>query len=377
MKAHEFQSKALLKEYDIPTQQQIVAVNPEQAVRAAEKFNNDVVVKAQVLSGGRGKAGGVKLAKSAAEVQTHATNILKIRVQDMPVEKLLIVPRANIKREFYFALTLDRNTKKVIFIASAEGGVEIEILAQKNPDAITYMPIDPLSGIVDEELDQLISSLALQDHLVKQAKQIFNRLYLLFLEKDCSLVEINPLAEIEEDGDTKLVALDAKVTFDDNAIFKHPEIERLRNVEEYHPDEIYAKEHGLSFVNMDGTIGCVVNGAGLAMATMDLIKYFGGEPANFLDVGGSSNPEKVFHALKIITNNPKVKSILINIFGGITRCDDIAKGFIIATERLSISIPIVIRLVGTNQELGREMLMAKGYTAESKLNDAVKKAVAL
>ena len=377
MKIHEYQAKPILKEYGIPVQNQIVVTDAEGAVAAAAKLNTRVVLKAQVLSGGRGKAGGVKIASSAEEVRQKATEIMKIRVQNMPVEKLLVVPAATIVKELYVALTVDRSAHKATFIISAQGGVEIEELAKEQADAVTYLPINPLVGLEESHLQQVMQKLSFSDHIHTQVKKFMNRMYHLCIEKDCSLIEINPLAIVEgEGGEDRLLALDAKMVFDDNALYKHEDIEKLRNKEEYHPNEIIAKAHGLSFVSLDGTIGCMVNGAGLAMATMDLIKYFGGEPANFLDVGGSSNPEKVLHALKIITENPKVRAILINIFGGITRCDDIAKGLLIATEQLDLRVPLVIRLVGTNQDIGQKMLLDNGYTVIEELNEAVKKVIA-
>lgn len=377
MKIHEYQAKLILKEYGIPVQGQVLVTDADGAVSAAEQFGGTVVLKAQVLSGGRGKAGGVKLASTADEVRKKATEIMGITVQGMAVEKLLVVPAVEIERELYLAFTVDRNTKKITLIMSAQGGVEIEQLAQSEADAIAYLQINPLIGIEEAQLKPLINKLSLGEQLSADMNKIINRLHRLCIEKDCTLVEINPFAIVKgNDTERRIIALDAKIVFDDNALYKDKEIAALRNDEEYHPHEIIAKEHGLSFVSMDGTIGCIVNGAGLAMATMDLIKYFGGEPANFLDVGGSSNPEKVLHALQIITSNPRVKAILINIFGGITRCDDIAKGLLMAMEQLTLQVPLVIRLVGTNEEIGQKMLTDNGFTVVTDLNQAVKEAVA-
>lgn len=375
MKIHEYQAKAILKEYGIPVQNQMVANDPDEAVNAAERFGGTVVLKAQVLSGGRGKAGGVRLASTPREVRQKAEEIMGITVQGMAVQKLLIVPAVQIEKELYVALTVDRTAKKVMLILSAQGGVDIEQLAQSDADAITYLQINPLVGIEESELKQVLHQLSLGEQISSEIQKIIIRLYRLFIEKDCSLVEINPLVIVAE-KEMHAVALDAKMVFDDNALYKDKEIAALRNDEEYHPNELIAKEHGLSFVSMEGTIGCIVNGAGLAMATMDLIKYFGGEPANFLDVGGSSNPAKVLHALQIITGNPRVRAILINIFGGITRCDDIATGFLLATEKLELKVPLVIRLVGTNEEIGQQMLRDRGYIVLTDLNQAVKEVTA-
>lgn len=377
MKIHEYQAKMILKEYGIPVQGQVLVTDADGAVNAANQFGGTVVLKAQVLSGGRGKAGGVKLASTPEEVREKAAEIMGITVQGMPVEKLIVVPAAEIEQELYLAFTVDRNTKKITLIMSAQGGVEIEQLAQSDADAITYLQINPLIGLEDAQLKQITQRLNLGEQLSADMNKIINRLYRLCIEKDCTLLEINPFAVVQSDGkERRMLALDAKMVFDDNALYKDDEIAALRNDEEYHPNEIIAKEHGLSFVSMDGSIGCIVNGAGLAMATMDLIKYFGGEPANFLDVGGSSNPEKVLHALKIITSNPRVKAILINIFGGITRCDDIAKGLLMATEQLTLKVPLVIRLVGTNEKIGQKMLVDNGFTVVTGLNQAVKEVVA-
>ncbi|NBF39379.1 MAG: ADP-forming succinate--CoA ligase subunit beta [Spirochaetes bacterium] len=372
MKIHEYQAKELFAEFGIPVEPQEVVDNAADAKKAAEKIGETVVIKAQVLVGGRGKAGGVKLAKTPDEAEKAAADILKLTIKDIPVEKVMVTRAAKIEQEFYVGLTTDRAAKQLILMMSREGGVEIEELAVTNPEKIIRFHINPADGIDDAGLKKALQEVFEKPELVSQAEDAVRKMYTLYLEKDASLVEINPYARI--DGNT-LKALDAKMNFDDNAMFKHPDVEKMRNAEEYSQDEIDARQAGLSFVSMDGEIGCIVNGAGLAMATMDIIKLYGGTPANFLDVGGSSNPEKVVNALRIITRNPKVKAILINIFGGITRCDDIAKGILTAMEQIDLDLPMVIRLIGTNDEEGRAMLAEKDISAYQKLSDAVEQVV--
>ncbi len=373
MKIHEYQAKELFKSYGIAVQDQEVITSADDARAAAERMGGFVVVKAQVLVGGRGKAGGVKLAKSPDEAVEHARAILGMDIKGETVEKVLIAPAADIKKEYYVGLIMDRGSKKIILMVTKEGGVEIEELAATDPDKIIKYPIDIASGIDEDGLVSVLTGVFEKPALVEQATETVKKLYTLFVEKDASLVEINPYALVDEDT---VMALDAKVNFDDNALYKHADVEAMKNPEEYSQDEIDAREFGLSFVSMEGDIGCIVNGAGLAMATMDIVKLYGGQPANFLDVGGSSNPEKVLNAIKIILRNQKVRAILINIFGGITRCDDIAKGIIMATDQIDIKVPMVIRLVGTNQEEGRAMLEEKGFSVADDLSTAVQKVVA-
>lgn len=372
MKIHEYQARSLFRDYGIACPADALADSPEAARQAADQFDFPVVVKAQVLSGGRGKAGGVKLAKTLDEVEQAADKILDLTIQSYPVENILLAHAVEIDREFYVGLTIDRSSKAITLMISGSGGVEIETLAVENPDAIHKIPIYPATGLEQKVLRPVLDSVFENESLVEQATTIIDSLYRLFTEKDCSLVEINPLALTPA---KELLALDAKVNFDDNGLMKHDDIEALRNDEESSKDELKAREVGLSFVSMDGDIGCIVNGAGLAMATMDLIKHFGGTSANFLDVGGSSNPEKVLNALKIILGNSKVHAILVNIFGGITRCDDIAKGILMATEQIDIPVPMVIRLIGTNDETGRKLLSDAGFTTLDNLTEAVKKVV--
>ncbi|MFP4112738.1 MAG: ADP-forming succinate--CoA ligase subunit beta [Spirochaetota bacterium] len=373
MNIHEYQGKEIFAEYGIPVNEQAVVTTPEAAKAAAEKMGTTVVVKAQVLVGGRGKAGGVKLAKTPDEAEQKARDILGLTIKGIPVEKVMITPASEIVQEFYVSITVNRNEKNLLLMMSKAGGVDIEDLAVNRPEEIVRFPIHPADGIDEVELKTVLTEVFEIPGLVDQASDVVHKLYRIVLEKDCSLVEINPFALTEGH---ELVALDAKVNFDDNALYKHAEVEAQRNPEELSADETAAKAAGLSFVSMDGYIGCMVNGAGLAMATMDIIKLSGGDPANFLDVGGSSNPQKVVDALKIITGNPNVKAILINIFGGITRCDDIANGILEALDQITIDLPMVIRLIGTNDEEGRTILQGAGLESYQSLGEAVEKVVA-
>ena len=369
MKIHEYQARQLLAAYGIPVPPGKVARSTEEAVRIADEIGLPVVIKAQVLVGGRGKAGGVKLARTTEEVREAANKILTLTIKDIPVEAVLVVKAVEIRKEYYLSVTVDRANKKAVCIVSASGGVDIEELAVKEPEKILKHYIDPLQGPDQKSLRKFLSA-AFSKDLLDQAVEANGNLYRLLIDKDCSLVEINPYAQIDE---TTLIAADAKINFDDNGLPKHAEVEAMRTAEEYSREEIEAKEAGLSFVSLEGDIGCIVNGAGLAMATMDLIKLFGGQPANFLDVGGSSSPQKVLTALQILTRNKNLKAILINIFGGITRCDDIAKGILIAREQIDLPVPLVIRLIGTNEKEGRALLEQAGLEAASEMTAAVKK----
>ncbi len=374
MRIHEYQAKELFESYGVPIHEHVVVSSAPEAGPAAERLGSDTVIKAQVLAGGRGKAGGVKRAKTPAQAVEKAGEILALTIKDFPVEKVLVTPASDILQEYYIGFTLERTKREILLMMSKAGGVDIEELAKNQPEAIIKFPISISKGIETEKLKPIVHDLFGTGRLSDQAFPVIERLYKLFVEKDCSLVEVNPYA-LEKGGG--LFALDAKVTFDDNALYKHPDIEEMKNPEEYSRDEIEAKKQGLSFVSMDGCIGCIVNGAGLAMATMDLIKYFGGQPANFLDVGGSSSPDKVLNALDIIVNNRKVTAIIINIFGGITRCDDIANGILMAMDRIEIDIPLVIRLIGTNELEGRKILTDAGFQVAEDLSSAVQKVVSL
>ena len=374
MKIHEYQARELFKRYGIPVNEgRLVSTASEARSVSRDAGWKQAVVKAQVLAGGRGKAGGVKLARTLDEVEEKAAAILGLEIKGYPVEKVLVCDAVEIAREIYLGMVLDRSKQGVTLMLTAEGGVEIEELAASSPDAIHKMTLYPHRALDESALDRFIAKALPDDDQRSQALSTTKALFRLFVETDASLAEINPFALTPEG---RLLAIDGKVNFDDNALFRHPDIEALRNPEEESADETEAREKNLSFVSLDGEIGCVVNGAGLAMATLDLVKHYGGEPANFLDVGGSSNPRKVADALGIILRNPKVKAILINIFGGITRCDDIANGLLMAREQLDVNVPLVIRLVGTNQKEGRRILEGAGLKAGDDLDEAVKSVIA-
>ena len=355
MKIHEYQAKALFHEFGIPAKDEVAVSSPDEALTAVEKVGLPAVLKAQVHAGGRGKAGGVKLVREKDEVAPTAETILGLRIKDLPVRKLLVAPAVDIRKEVYLSLLVDRGKRTAVFVGCSEGGVEIEETAKTAPEKILRFEVAAadLAELAPQTCLPFASRLFDDPEQADQAAQIMCAMAGLYRARDCELIEINPLIV---DGDGTVLALDAKVLLDDNALFRQPENEALRDMEAEDLDELEAKKSGLSFIRLDGTIGCMVNGAGLAMATMDIIKHFGGKPANFLDVGGSSNPEKVVVAFQTILKDPKVKLILVNIFGGITRCDDIAQGLLTAKERMDISVPIVVRLVGTNQEEGRALL---------------------
>lgn len=373
MKIHEFQAEKLFNEFGIPIVQGVVCETEEEAVEAFRVFGKlPVVIKAQVHSGGRGKAGGVKVAETEAEVSQKSREILQLHIQGLPVKHLLIVPKIQIVSELYLSMTIDRNTKSVIVITSREGGVDIEEVARNTPSKINKFPIDAILGVPPFVARDIAMSLFEDAYLIKQASSIIRRMYLLMTEKDASLIEINPLVV---NNDNRLLALDAKMIFDDNALFRHKDLEELEELTAEEKIEKEAKEKGFSYVQLNGNIGCMVNGAGLAMATMDVIKLYGGEPANFLDIGGSSNPQKVIDAMKLLTKDKKVNTILINIFGGITRCDDVAKGITEAFKSIHTDIPVIIRLAGTNAQAGREILSGWGFNTEETMDGAILKAV--
>lgn len=373
MKIHEYQAKNLFSSYGIPVEKYILCNFAEEAAKTYDEiFEEKVVVKAQVLTGGRGKAGGVKLAKNKDEVLRHATNILDMTIKGFPVTKVIISEAVNIDSEYYISFIIDRNTKSVILMMSAEGGMDIEDVAAKTPEKIYRYAIDPFVGIPDYLARRFAFSIFDNIGHVNQMAAIIQKLYKLFVDKDASLAEINPLVLTTEG---KLIAIDAKMTFDDNALYRQPQIHTLFEPTEDEKTEAYAKEKGFSFVRLDGEIGCMVNGAGLAMATMDMIKLYGGNPANFLDIGGSSNPEKVIDAMNLLLKDPKVKVVLINIFGGITRCDDVASGLISAFEQMKTDIPVVVRLTGTNEKEGREMLKGTRFSVAETMSQAIQLAV--
>lgn len=371
MKIHEFQAKALFSRYDVPVTREIVCYTPEEALLASQELGTPVVVKAQVLTGGRGKAGGVKLARNSEEVLQVAKQILGMEIKGYKVEKVLVAEGVKFNAEFYVGLTIDRNAKTVIFMASAEGGVEIEEVAKVNPEAIHHFNIDPDLGMTPFMARKIAFRLFKDYAVVKQAADIFQKLYQLFLDTDASLVEINPLVTTD---DGKILALDGKMNFDDNALFRHPLLAALNEPDEEEKKEMEAQKKGLTYIRLDGNIGCMVNGAGLAMATMDLIKHFGGRPANFLDIGGSSNPQKVLDAMELILSDQNVEAIMINIFGGITRCDDVAQGLVSAIKQFEVKIPIVVRLTGTNAKEGLEILKNANLHVFDSMDEAAQEA---
>jgi succinyl-CoA synthetase beta subunit len=371
---HEYQAKEIFRKYGIPIPPGEVATTPEEAEAIARKFGTTVVIKAQVHAGGRGKAGGVKLAKTPADAKSIAAQILKLTIKGLPVQKVLVTPAADIASEAYVGIIVDRGSKRAVFMASPAGGIDIEEVAAKTPDKILRHPVDPRYGLQMYEAMQLAFFLYSDMKQVRATAKILQQLYKAFSENGGSLAEINPLVTTPT-GD--VVALDAKMVIDDNELDRRPDIAALRDESAEDPSEVEARKASLTFIKLDGNVGCVVNGAGLAMATMDLVKYYGGDPANFLDIGGSSNPEKVVAALRIITSDPNVKAILFNIFGGITRTDDVANGIVTAIKQNPLKVPLVIRLTGTNEEIALKILKENGLSAMTDMDEAVKKAVAL
>jgi len=351
-----------------------VATTAEEAEAIARKLGGMVVVKAQVHAGGRGKAGGVKLAKSPEEAREIAGRILGMEIKGLRVEKVLVTTAADIASEAYVGIIVDRAAKKPVFMVSPAGGIDIEEVAATTPEKILKLPIDTRFGLTGYQANQLGFFLYDDPKKVKAAARIMKQLYDAFMKSGCSLAEINPLVVTPAD---EVVALDAKMVIDDNELDRLAAVSALRDETSEEPSEVQARNANLTFIKLDGDVGCVVNGAGLAMATMDLVKFYGGEPANFLDIGGSSNPEKVVNALRIITSDPNVKSILFNIFGGITRTDDVANGIVTATKQNPLKVPIVIRLTGTNEEIAVKILQENGFTASSDMDEAVQKAVEL
>ena len=372
MNLHEFQARELFREAGMPVPVGRVATTPREAAAIAAELGGAAVVKAQVHSGGRGKAGGVKLAATPEEAAVHARAILGMSIRGLTVRKVLLVPVERIASERYVGILVDRAVQAPLFMVSREGGVDIEEVAATNPSAITRLRVDPRFGLLAHQAYRLARALFDDPSLVRQCAGVLSRLYQVFVRNGASLCEVNPLIATEA-GEVK--AIDAKVTIDDNELFRLPELAALRDLDAEPDAETRARAAGLSFVKLDGNVGCCVNGAGLAMATMDLVKHYGGEPANFLDIGGSSNPEKVVAALEIITSDPNVQVILFNIFGGITRCDDVARGIVEATKRADIQAPILIRLTGTNEDEARAILADEGFVAFTSMDDVVRAAV--
>ncbi len=383
MKIHEYQAKELLRKYGVITPRGIPCFTVDEAVSAVDKLGGNVwVVKAQIHAGGRGKGGGVKVAKSPADVKTCASAILGMQLkthqtgpEGQKVRRLLIEEGADIKKELYVGLVIDRGTQRAVLMASSEGGMDIEEVAAHTPEKIHKVVIDPVKGLADGDADDVARKIGVPDASVPQARVMLQALYKAFDETDASLAEINPLILT---GDGKVIALDAKIDFDNNAMFRHPELVALRDIDEEDPAEVEASKHDLNYIQLDGNIGCLVNGAGLAMASMDIIKLYGGSPANFLDVGGSATAEKVTEAFKIMLRNPQLKAILVNIFGGIMKCDVIAQGVVAAARQVSLNVPLVVRLEGTNVELGKKILADSGLPIISGNNmaDAAQKVVA-
>lgn len=374
MKIHEYQAKRLLADVGVPVPEGRIAETPSEAEGAAEEVGPPVAIKAQVLVGGRGKAGGVRVAHSVTEAGDLAAQMLGMDIKGLPVRKVLVEKASDIRDEWYLSIALDRACRSPVMLGSAMGGVDIEEVARTRPDAIERVPINPEFGLRPYTVWSSLRRMVGNQELTHQAVTIAVKLYGLFMRLDCSLVEVNPLVIT---GDGRVVALDAKISLDDNALFRHPELEGLRDTDADDPRECEAKAHGLSFVPLEGEIGCIVNGAGLAMATMDMVKHAGGRPANFLDVGGSSSPEKVLHAMRIVLADPHVRVVLLNIFGGITRCDDVAEGVVAARAQLAADVPIVVRLTGTNEAEGRALLQSVGLESVGTMEEAVERAVQL
>lgn len=374
MDIHEYQAKERFALAGIPVPPGRVATTPDEAEAIAIEYGRAVMVKAQVHSGGRGKAGGVKYCADSASAREHAAAILGMEIKGLVVEQVLVTPAEDIATEAYVGVLIDRKNQAATFMVSPDGGMDIEEVAASTPDRIRKLSVDPRYGLLPHQALWLANFLYDDPALIKQAGKVVSQLYEAFVDSGASMTEINPLITTPE-GEIK--AIDAKMSIDGNELFRRPDVAAMRDLSAEPESETKAREAGLSYVKLDGNVGCCVNGAGLAMATMDLVKYYGGEPANFLDIGGSSNPDKVVSALEIITSDPNVKVILFNIFGGITRCDDVANGIVEATRRIDIQPPIVIRLTGTNEERGVKILEEAGFSAYTSMDDVVEKAVEL
>ena len=383
MKIHEYQAKEILRQYGVPTPRGVACFSVAEAEAAARELGGTAwVVKAQIHAGGRGKGGGVKVARSMQEVRDHAAQILGMQLvthqtgpQGQTVRRLLIEEGAQIAKEYYVGMVIDRSRQRVALMASSEGGMDIEEVAAHTPEKIHKVWIDPVAGLTDADADGVSRLIGIPDAALIDARACLQGLYRAFVEKDAMLAEINPLVLT---ADQRVVALDAKINFDSNALFRHPEIVALRDLDEEDPAEVEASKFDLSYISLDGDIGCLVNGAGLAMATMDIIKLYGGSPANFLDVGGGANKEKVTEAFKLMLKNPKLRAILVNIFGGIMKCDVIAEGVVAAAREVHLTVPLVVRLEGTNVDLGKKILADSGLPiiSASDMADAAEKVVA-
>ncbi|HFD39422.1 MAG TPA: ADP-forming succinate--CoA ligase subunit beta [Anaerolineae bacterium] len=373
MKLHEYQSKRIFAQYGVPIPQGDVASTPQEARRIAARLGGRVVVKSQVLVGGRGKAGGIRLAGDPDEAEEVAAQILGMEIKGLPVKKVLVDEAAAIAQEIYLGIVIDRARRRPVMMASSEGGVEIEEVARATPERIVKIAIDPFLGLQAYQGRALAFGIGLDKSLVRDFVKIAQGLYRAFIGSDASLAEINPLVVTDEG---QLLAVDGKMLLDDNALFRHFDLAEMRDADEETPEEQEARRYGLSYVKLDGEIGCMVNGAGLAMATMDIIKLYGGEPANFLDIGGGAKADKVAAALRIILSDPNVKAVLFNIFGGITRCDEVATGILEALREVPTDVPMVARLVGTNEKEGRQILAEAQMATAATLADAAQKAVA-
>lgn len=373
MNLHEYQSKRIFAKYGIPIPQGEVATTPEEARDIATRLGGPVVIKSQVLVGGRGKAGGIKLAKSTAEAEERARAILGMDIKGLTVKRVLVDQAADIKTEIYLGAVLDRARRRVVLMASSEGGVEIEQVAAATPDKIITVAVHPFLGLREHQARILAEGIGLPKEHMRGFIAIAQGLYRAYMDVDATLAEINPLVIT---GDNKLIAVDGKISLDDSALFRHPDLAEMRDPDEEDAAEEEARRYGLNYINLDGEIGCMVNGAGLAMATMDIVKLYGGNPANFLDVGGGAQADKVAAALRIILSDDRVKTVLINIFGGITRCDEVARGVLTAISTLERQVPFVVRLVGTNEEEGRRILAEANLITATNLADAAQKAVA-
>lgn len=374
MKIHEYQAREIFRKYGLSVPDHVLCHSVDDVKEAMKNISHLVVIKAQVLAGGRGKAGGVKLAGTKEEAVKAAEQILGMDIKGYKVEKVIVADAVDIEHEYYVGLVNDRNTKSVTLMVSAEGGVEIEEVAKNTPDKIHKISINPLTGLLDFQARNLAMKLFTDVKLARKAAEIFQKLYRIYMDTDATLAEINPLVLTPSKA---LFAIDGKMNFDDNALFRHPEILALREVDEDEQKEIDAHEKGLSYIRLNGNIGCMVNGAGLAMATMDMIKLYGGSPANFLDIGGSSSPRKVVDAMNILLSDKNVQVVMINIFGGITRGDDVARGLKEALKTIKTDIPVVVRLSGTNAEEGLALLKETGLTTVSTMSEAAQKAIAL
>jgi succinyl-CoA synthetase beta subunit len=372
MKIHEYQAKDIFAKFGMPIPKGEVTNSPDEARKIAVRYEKAVMVKAQVHVGGRGKAGGIKYCAEPDDAYFAAEEILAMEIKELPVKKVLVAEALDIEHEAYVGIVLDRATKKAVVMVSPAGGIDIEEVAAKTPEKIMKFAVDPIMGLRNFEAMALARFVYNDFKIARQCASILMKLYRTYMHTDASLAEINPLIVTKQGS---LIALDAKINLDDNALFRHSELEAMRDLDAEEPEEIEAKKADLSFVKLDGNVGCCVNGAGLAMTTMDLVNHFGGEAANFLDIGGSSSPEKVLAAMKIILGESKVKVILFNIFGGITRCDDVANGIVQAVEQLNPRVPIVVRLTGTNEQKARQILKGVGMVATTSMEEAVKKAI--